>query len=312
MSPLQNSPSSVDQEDLHRELRAAGILYSKLVRPTAIRPLLDIGFDWTVILSGMLALHHIGCWSWPVVTILIGNRQRALGNLLHDAAHRNLANRHNLNDGIAQVFLTPPLFNNLTLYREAHARHHAWLGNPALDPDYITPAATAESSWWPAYCSCLCSYANWLSSISGHLCAPNATFLQKFTILLWWVALLSALSCWINARFATEFFIEWMLAKATTFHAITTFREMCDHFGLRPGGIFSFTRDLSTVSPLSLWIHPRNNGYHLTHHLMPSIPYYRLHQAHAAIEKLPLYHKRASVCDAYFRGSNAVVRDWSR
>jgi len=80
----------------------------------------------------MLALHRIGRRSWPFVTILIGNRQGALENLLHDAAHRNLASAHNLNDEIAHAFPAPPLFNHLTLYREPHVRHHAWLGNPAL------------------------------------------------------------------------------------------------------------------------------------------------------------------------------------
>jgi len=45
MNTRRNAPLVVDQEDLHRALRAEGILFSKLVRPMAFRLLFDIAFD---------------------------------------------------------------------------------------------------------------------------------------------------------------------------------------------------------------------------------------------------------------------------
>ena len=89
-------------------------------------------------------------------------------------------------------------------------------------------------------------------------------------------------------------------------------REMCDHFGLRPGGILSFTRDMAVRGPARWLIHPRNNGYHLTHHLLPAVPYYHLPRAHALFRRLPAYRAHGTVCDAYFGGPAAVVRAWER
>ncbi len=38
-----------------------------------------------------------------------------------------------------------------------------------------------------------------------------------------------------------------------------------------------------TVRGPARWlVHPRNNGYHLTHHLLPAVPYYRL-PSHGAV-----------------------------
>ncbi|TDV01392.1 fatty acid desaturase [Paraburkholderia caballeronis] len=86
---------------------------------------------------------------------------------------------------------------------------------------------------------------------------------------------------------------------------------MCDHFALRPGGVYSFTRD--TVIP-RCWrgfIHPHNNGYHLSHHLVPKVPYYRLPEAQKLLSRLPSYAQKAVVCESYFSGISAVVRQRS-
>ena len=50
----------------------------------------------------------------------------------------------------------------------------------------------------------------------------------------------------------------WLAARATAFHVITTFREMCDHHGLSPGGVFCFTRDIKSAGLWSVLFHPRN------------------------------------------------------
>ena len=103
----------------------------------------------------------------------------------------------------------------------------------------------------------------------------------------------------------------WLLSRATAFHAITMFREMCDHVGLAPGGIFSFTRDMTCRGPWRWLLHPRNNGFHLTHHLCPAVPYYLLPQAQKLFVQTPSYRKRAVVCDAYFGGWHSVTPSWS-
>lgn len=104
----------------------------------------------------------------------------------------------------------------------------------------------------------------------------------------------------------------WLAARATAFHVITTFREMCDHHGLSPGGVFCFTRDIKAAGLWSVLFHPRNNAYHLTHHLLPAVPYYRLPEAQRVFSTLPEYQERGRVCDAYFAGPAQAVASWQR
>jgi fatty acid desaturase len=87
---------------------------------------------------------------------------------------------------------------------------------------------------------------------------------------------------------------------------------MCDHFGREPGGIFQFSRDITARGVLRYIVHPKNNGYHLTHHLLPTVPYYHLPAAHQALLKLAVFRQHACICTSYLFGKQAVVRVLSR
>lgn len=306
-----NSRAVIHDQDL---IRAAfpewDTVHRAMTSPDVSRVVFDIVFDWLCITLAMLTLHRFGWWSAPAAVAWIGNRQRALGNLLHDAAHRNLARSGQLNDALARLFIAPALFNSLALYRELHARHHAWLGDPRRDPDYIAVWPRPGDGWWQPFLKVLLAPAAWLGATFGHLYLSRLSWMQRLGIAGWWAAVLGVMALVWGVHAAALFCGIWMLARATVFHAITTFRELCDHFGLEPGGIFNYTRD---VSSLSIWrwvIHPRNNGYHLTHHLMPSIPYHRLAHAQRTLLAIPAFANVATVCHAYFRGPDAVVHEW--
>lgn len=310
--PNLNSSVIADQNALRDMLRVAGLDPRALQRPNVGRVFVDIGFDWTSIAFMLFAVHRTGWWLVPVAVVWVGNRQRALGNLLHDAGHRNLARSSRINDLIARIFLAPALCNSLAVYRELHARHHAWLGDSRRDPDYI--ASEHEGGmrpWWKYYLRVLFSWKTWMGSVFGHLYASAATPLQCAAILFWWVAFLTTIALAAGSGYAITLLAIWIIARATSFHLVTTFREMSDHFGLPPGGIFSFTRDVSASGLWSLVIHPRSNGYHLTHHLIPSIPYHRLATAHGIFRTLPGFAGLASISDAYFCGHGAIVRSWT-
>ncbi|MEM5435880.1 fatty acid desaturase [Paraburkholderia diazotrophica] len=299
-----------DQELIRSTFPEWDSLHRAMTSPDVLPVVLDIAFDWLSIALAMLTLHRLGWMSAPAAIAWIGNRQRALGNLLHDAAHRNLARSDRINDALACLFIAPALFNSLAVYRELHARHHAWLGDPMRDPDYIAVRSKPGDRWWQPFSKVLFAPAAWVGSTFGHLHLATLTWMQRFAIVGWWCAVLGAMALLWGVRAAALFFGIWLLARATVFHAITTFRELCDHFGRQPGGIFRYTRD---VSSRSLWrglIHPHNNGYHLTHHLMPATPYHRLSSVHQRLLELPAFARTARVCRAYFRGPDAVVREW--
>jgi len=284
------------------------------MNPTAIcsikpwRPIFDITFDWVIIFVVAAWTFRAHAQLGPVALLFVGNRQRALGNLLHEASHRNLYRRRALNDWLAAVFLAPALTSDLSLYRRLHSRHHALLGKDGQDPDLIVPIRDVKAGWWSNYLRQLASAENWLGSVRGHLANPRLSWRRRGLIGIWWAVFCSLLVAVNGIPFAIFFVLLWFTAKATTFHAITMFREMCDHFGLRPGGIYSFTRDTITRGCWRWLIHPHNNGYHLSHHLMPSVPHYRLPAMQKLLSRLPNYARHAVVCNAYFRGGFAVIR----
>jgi fatty acid desaturase len=278
--------------------------------PSILRSLADIFFDWAIIFLATWATYRIGTSMAILSIFVIGNRQRALGNLLHEASHQNLSAHRNVNDWIAKISLAPALFTNLTLYRGQHARHHAWLGDPVRDPDYLSRVQFAQRNWFSAYACVLCEPTNWIGSLFGHLFGERLTIAQWLAIAVWWAVYEVVLGVFIGMHFAIFFFALWIAAKATVFHAITTFREMIDHYGLESGGIFRHTRETPSHGLLSILIHPHHNGYHLTHHLFPRIPYHHLPRAHPHLQEVSHFRKRSIVCEAYLRGSSASVNGW--
>lgn len=299
-----------DQDLIRSAFSGWNAVHETMTAPNVLRAFADIAFDWLSIAGAVFILHRLGWFCAPAAVAWIGNRQRALGNLLHDAAHRNLATSRRLNDALASLFIAPALFNSLAVYRESHARHHAWLGDPYADPDYIDVQPARGNGWWHPYLAVLLTPRTWTASVFGHLPSRQATLSRKAAILVWWVVMLDAVTFLAGLHLAIVFLGLWIVARGTVFHAITIFREFCDHFGRQPGGVFSYTRDVSSHSVWRWIIHPRNNGYHLTHHLMPSVPYHRLPQTQQRLLELPCFDRAVRVCHSYFSGPDAVVREW--
>src|SRR5262245_12314123 len=61
-----------------------------LHRPALARVLRAASLDWLLIALATAAVINFGWVAVVPALIVIGNRQRALGNLLHDASHRSL------------------------------------------------------------------------------------------------------------------------------------------------------------------------------------------------------------------------------
>lgn len=299
-----------DLAALRSQLHPGSPEYSELFRVRPWLALRDIAFDWLMVVGAVAAVVW-GGWGWAVPAVLIiGNRQRAMGNVLHDAGHGNLWRNRMGNDMVTQLLVAPLLFASLARYRSTHFQHHARLGEAGADPDFLTHPQPPARTWLATYARFVFSWKTWQGSLGGHLFDPAVPATSKSYIVLWWVALLGLLWWFPGRDFAVTFSVSWFVARGTAFHLITTFREMCDHFGLQPGGVFSFTRDMHCQS---LWrgvIHPRNNGYHLTHHLLPAVPYYHLPAAHEVLQQMTLYRDRSTICTTYFSGAGSVTRSW--
>lgn len=296
---------------LRQSLRRAGNPHLPLLKLQGWRPALDVAVDLTAIVAALLlALQEP--WAAPIALLVLGNRQRALGNILHDAAHRNLTRNRLLNDLVTRVLIAPLLFVSLSHYRELHFHHHLDLGAQDADPDLIPIPAAKAKSWVAAVAANTLSLRAVLGSTFGHLLDRAVPLGGRLYILGWWTVLVAVLGLTAGIGEAATVLALWLAARATAFHVITTFREMCDHHGLSPGGVFCFTRDIKAAGLWSVLFHPRNNAYHLTHHLLPAVPYYRLPEAQRVFSTLPEYQERARVCHAYFAEPGPAVASWQR
>ena len=235
----------------------------KLLQLKVARPIADVAFDWTVAFASAFAVIEWGGLVAPLAICMIANRQRALGNILHDAGHRNLSRDERINDTLARAFVAPLVFADLPRYRETHYLHHLMLGDAERDPDFLPMSHAGPSNWLLSLARNAFSWKVWFGSLAGHLGDRQVPALGKLYIVAWWLVLLSTLTLLFGAEFSATLATLWIVSRATVFHLITTFREMCDHVGLQTGGIFSFTRDKTTCGFWRSVIHPRNNGYQL-------------------------------------------------
>ncbi|MCW5667490.1 MAG: fatty acid desaturase family protein [Piscinibacter sp.] len=269
------------------------------------RPLLDIALDWSIVLLACLAVLELGAWAVPVALLVIGWRQRALGNLLHEAGHGNLHPSRRVNDWLARLALAWPGCTDLSRYRVDHYEHHRQLGDRQRDPDLLP--RRGQHGWLAHLAEFTLDLRLWWSAASGDLFARRTGQRARVAILAWWAGAAGLATLSVGEGFAAAFVALWFAARATTFHVLTMFREMCDHFAMEPDSIVGFTRECVGRGPLAWLIHPHNNGYHLTHHLLPSVPYYNLPRAQHLLAQLPMYRHHGHVYSTYLFGRDSIV-----
>lgn len=297
-----------DLDRLRQALRASALPYSSCFDIQDWRPFVALGIDWALIAVAVMAVKELGLLAILPALLLVGNRQRALGNMLHEAAHRNLMRDERRNDLLANIAITPALLTDLERYRHDHMRHHRHLGSVTADPDLID-LGSGSIGWLAAWVKLASRRSVWWSNFAGHLAELSRIRYRSVVVfVLWWVLVLAGIALVSSTATAVCFIGLWFAARATVFHAITVFRELCDHYGLGKLGVFGRTRDLTGTGAMRWLVHPRNNGYHLTHHLMPAVPYYHLPRVHQLFLHLTPFREHAVVCRSYFVGRDALTR----
>ncbi len=111
---------------------------------STFRGMSAIVLEWVIIIAtAMLGETY---FSWPLYVlgaIVIGARLLALGLLMHDAVHQLLSRNRLLNDWVAELFCSWPLFVSMRAYRVKYLVHHASL-NTNDDRDYT---AKTDVDW---------------------------------------------------------------------------------------------------------------------------------------------------------------------
>jgi fatty acid desaturase len=284
--------------------------FQSLQEPRSSVVVLRILEAWGLVFGAWALCFYVSpLWLFPAL-VLIGSRQRAMGNSLHDAAHGNMLKGREANRRVASLMFALPMFEIYELYRGDHLLHHGHLGFPAKDPDFLSMPRDADGkpsrNSWHVYRAFLFDKALFRKSLFGDL--ARMSFAQGFKVLLWWTVVLSTLAVLAGPLAALSFAGLWMLARVTVYHAIKVFAEVSDHIGLIPGTVTGYTRNLPD-NALSFLLHPHQDNYHLTHHLFPRVPLANLRGVHELLSECPEYAS-AHHCDAYFKGAYPVVRSW--
>lgn len=275
---------------------------------TALIAMWDYLPAWGKIIASMLAL------------AIIAGRQLCLAILMHDASHRSLFKTKALNTFVGEWFCARPIWNDVEKYRQHHLRHHAKTSLEE-DPDISLVAGLPTTRR-----SLLRKAFRDLTGITGFKFYVGRA-LQDMEILKWTVSndktvLDRTGKTWQDHLFALaknssgmlitnaalysvfkafgkqKFFWLWPLAYTTPFPLFIRIRAMAEHAGMQTSNnALTNTRTTKAGWIARSFVAPIHVNYHMEHHLMATVPYYKLPMMHQKLRDKGLVPKAPSYVD---------------
>ena len=239
---------------------------------------------------------------------ILAGRQLALAILMHDASHNSLFKNKWLNDHIVDWACAKPIWNDLHKYRAHHMRHHAKTST-VDDPDMslVTDYPTTKKSLAR-------KFLRDISGITG-LKFSLGRVLMDAEVLKWTVAndktwlpregrqwhdyprtLLknsrgaiitnAALFGALWAAGHPKLYLLWPLAYLTPFPLFIRIRSMAEHAGMETSNsALTNTRTTKAGWIARAFVAPIRVNYHMEHHLMASVPYFKLPKMHQLLRE---------------------------
>jgi fatty acid desaturase len=258
----------------------------------------------------------VACLVYLLAVWLIGGRQRALADILHQSAHRTLMRNERLGRILGTFFSGYLILQSFTGYYASHVRdHHGHLGDPTVDPDYIQYQRSG-------LCGVNMTRATirryLLRLLSPRLMAGYIAYLirdrifpeeersrERIVRLTYVCALVGVVTATGHAGWLALY---WLIPLVTTQVWIGSLIELAEHYPLietapRIDLYVSRNRHCSRVSNFLLGITP-HEGYHLIHHKFAAVPPWRHHEVHQLLLEDPVYAALNSV-----RGWKEILRE---
>ncbi|WP_410170630.1 fatty acid desaturase family protein [Cupriavidus nantongensis] len=222
--------------------------------------------------------------------MVIGSRQLGLAILMHEGAHGGLAVNGKLNLWLSQWLCAYPVGAETLAYRRYHLQHHAH-AQTERDPDLplSAPFPTTRASLRRKLLRDLSGRTGLrqrLAQLRGAAGMPvgerRATFLARLgRPLLVNAIMLAALAA---AGFWWLYPLLWLLPLLTWFQAVTRIRNIAEHSVLPAGDAWRVARTTRAGWIERALLAPYWVNYHAEHHMMASVPCYRLARLHQLLQ----------------------------
>lgn len=263
-----------------------------------------IASTWGVI---ALALAVLAMWPGVVTFLLasavIAGRQLCLAILQHEASHGTLFKSRWANDVLTDWLCARPIWQNLPKYKVHHLGHHTRTGTDA-DPD-----ASLHDGYPVTRRSLARKMLRDISGLTGLKIAYGLLMMDagvfKWTVAnhierlpqqgRTWRDVVASLVVNMGPMLLTNLVLfgilaaaghawlywAWVMAFFTFLPLFVRIRSVAEHGCLpRSPDMFINTRTTRAGWLARMTVAPVNVNYHLEHHVMASVPYYRLPQMH--------------------------------
>lgn len=235
--------------------------------------------------------------------VILAGRQLALAIIMHDASHQSLFKTKWLNDIATDWLCARPIWNDLKKYRAHHLRHHSKTST-VDDPDLslVEGFPTSRKSLMRKFFRDVSGITGlkfalgrvlmdvekmewtvsndrrWISQEGRHWVDYPKAFLKNSGGA---IATNAALFSILWAAGHPKLYALWILAYLTPFPLFLRVRSMAEHAGM-PTSNSALTNTRSTKAGYiaRALVAPIHVNFHKEHHLMATVPYFKLPKMH--------------------------------
>ena len=269
-----------------RELLTAEEL-ARVMRKDDLKAACIVMFDWSMVIwLFVLAAAFPNPVTILLTVLLLGGRQMAFGVLVHETGHKSFFTAQKVNDFVGTWLSGYWVFSDKESYMKGHLMHHTDCGT-VDDPDLKNFDAYPVStiSFKRKVLRDVTGKIGWrrIVSIGRSLYRFNELKpgVRKMLVggLICNIALLLALAV---AGFAW-LYVLWVVAFMTSHMLITRIRQIAEHAAVPDHfdpDIRLNTRTIYINRLEALLVAPHGLNFHLEHHLMATVPIYRLRELH--------------------------------
>lgn len=247
--------------------------------------------NWTIVFASMALVAR---WPNPATIVfalfVIGGRQLGMSIIMHEASHRTMFRSRALNDWAGNWLAAYPVWADLAPYRPYHLKHHAknWTkDDPDLDlvaPFPITRASLRRKIWrdlsgQTGYKRLRALLRRDLGMSAGKTRrAGDSTWTAVRGVVVSNLVLFALLA----ATGHPALYLLWFGAWMTTYSLAMRIRAIAEH-SMTKDAADPFQNARTTIVRWweRLLFAPNYVNYHLEHHLLMTVPHY----------KLPVFHR---------------------